>query len=163
MDVDEFYVEEQFKNAKDTIEKKGYGLTAVKLINYVTPTLHRGYGNVKVPFICKLHQNSRSTSDHFFVLCDPTRGISQPPEGESHEFKEDAIVMHHMETVRKDLRLKYESTTRMNMDRERTGELMSLVRESEKTTEIDFKDIIFPGMGKVRLTPCENIFGIPFN
>jgi hypothetical protein len=162
MDVDEFYIEEEFKSAKEIISVKGYTSTAVKFINYVNyPTLHRGYDSSSVPFICKIDLNSKMDSK-FFIKCDPTRGII--PVGEStHQFKGSEISMHHMETVRKDLRLKYESTTRALFIRSKTNELVSNIKSVREDTEVfGFNKIIYPKSSKVRLKKVDNIFNIPY-
>lgn len=162
MDVDEFYLEDQFALAKEEIEKNDYGLTAVKFINYVNvPTLHRGYDSSRVPFICKIGPSSSMTS-RFFVKCDPTRGISSRVNS-THDFDPEMITMHHMETVRRDLKTKYEATTRAIFKRSNTKDLIdSIKRASQDKPELDFKKIIFPSLGKMRLKSCDNLFKIPF-
>jgi hypothetical protein len=162
MDVDEFYDSSQFSKAKEQIIKYNYDVTAVRFINYVNiPTLHRGYDSIRVPFICKI-SNSSKMSNKFFVKCDPTRGISGNTT-KSHEFSSTDLTMHHMETVRKNLLLKYESTTRGIMDRGRTRELVKIIGEiTEHCTTFNFKKIIFPKAGNGNLTKCENIFNIPY-
>ena len=162
MDVDEFYVSEEFKKAKDEIIEKEYDLTAVRFINYVnTPTLHRGFDSSRVPFICKINSGSKM-SKSFFVKCDPTRGIFNGSK-KSHEFSTRLIKMHHMETVRKDLFLKYDSTTRLVFKREKTKDLVANIKStSGKNKTLDFKKIIFPGLGLITLSESENIFNIPY-
>ena len=101
-------------------------------------------------------------STSFFVKCDPTRGIS-PVSAKRHEFAPNIITMHHMETVRKDILLKYDSTTRMIFNRERTRELINSIKSvNEKSKSVNFKKIIFPRLNQVTLTTCKNIFGIPY-
>ena len=163
MDVDEFYVEEQFAIAKSEIEKKDYSLTAVRFINYVKlPTLHRGYDPSRVPFICKINESSKMTN-RFFVKCDPTRGISSNPKT-THEFDNNIITMHHMETVRKDLKTKYEATTRAIFKRSSAGTLINNINNvSHANPELNFNKIIFPALANIKLRPCENIFKIPYD
>jgi len=162
MDVDEFYTSDQFATAKNLIKTSGFESTAVRLINYVNiPTVHRGYDSIRVPFICKI-SNASKMSTSFFVKCDPTRGIS-PVSAKKHEFAPNIITMHHMETVRKDILLKYDSTTRMIFNRERTRELINSIKSvNEKSKSVNFKKIIFPGLNQVTLSTCKNIFGIPY-
>jgi len=162
MDVDEFYTSDQFATAKNLIKTSGFESTAVRLINYVNiPIVHRGYDSIRVPFICKISNESRMSTS-FFVKCDPTRGIS-PVSPKRHEFTPNIITMHHMETVRKDILLKYDSTTRMIFKRERTQDLVNSIKSvTENSKSVDFKKIIFPGLNQVTLTTCENIFGIPY-
>ena len=161
MDSDEFYEESQFIKAKQLSIVNDYDVTAARLINYVIPTLHRGYSSTRVPFICKISQSSKMGSK-FFVKCDPTRGLAGNLN-KSYEFSSNVLTMHHMETVRKNLLLKYESTTRGLMDRKRTGELVNIINSiNETSTTFDFKKIIFPKSGHGKLTSCKNIFNIPY-
>ena len=162
MDVDEFYIEEDFKNAKEEIKINGYTSTAVKYINYVgIPTLHRGSDGMVVPFICMISNKSMMTS-HFFKKCDPTRGI-QNVGNKKHMFPPNKLIMHHMETIRKDILLKYQSTTRSLINRAKTNELASNIRlVDENTKTFSFNKIIYPKTPEVKLTVTENIFNIPY-
>lgn len=162
MDVDEFYKSEEFSRAKSEIISKGYTQTAVRLINYVNiPTIHRGYDSIRVPFICRIDRSTKM-SPSFFVKCDPTRGLTGTGKNR-HEFAPAFITMHHMETVRKNLKLKYDSTTRAVFARARTSELLNSIKTvNEKSTNFSFKKIIFPGLGSIKLTRCENLFNIPY-
>jgi hypothetical protein len=162
MDVDEFYISDEFAEAKSQIIKMEYVQTAVRMINYVNiPTIHRGYDSNRVPFICKITRASKMTPS-FFVKCDPTRGITGGPSGR-YEFKPTEITMHHMETVRKNLLLKYDSTTRAVFKRSKTNELVQSIKSvNESKPTFNFNKIIFPGLGQIKLTKCENVFDIPY-
>jgi hypothetical protein len=162
MDVDEFYESSEFKRAKREIEINDYDITAVKFINYVNlPTIHRGFDSSHVPFICKINPAAKMTSN-FFVRVDPTRGIKNGGK-KSHQFNKSEIKMHHMETVRKNLTVKYASTTRAIFQRNRTSELVSRIKSvNEQSTNFTFNKIIFPKSGKMKLTQCQNIFNIPY-
>jgi len=162
MDVDEFYIEDEFKKAKETVSVKRYTSTAVRFINYVNhPTLHRGYDSNSVPFICKIGPNSKMDSK-FFTKCDPTRGII-PTGGGTHLFKPSDITMHHMETVRKNLSLKYRSTTRALFNRSKTNELVSNIKSVKEDTKMfSFNKIIYPKTPGTQLKKVDNIFNIPY-
>jgi hypothetical protein len=162
MDVDEFYVTSQFAQAKQLIIDNGYTATSAPFINYVNlPTIHRGYDGNRVPFICKISELS-NMGPYFFVKCDPTRGISNCSD-KTIDFNRDIITMHHMETVRKDLTLKYLSTTRGIFDRSRSPELVNRIKSVNSNTNLfDFSKIIFPGVSNSKLTHCENQFNIPY-
>lgn len=162
MDVDEFYDTALFEYAKLEILKNKYDSTCVRFINYVNlPILHRGYDPSRVPFICKINSSTKM-GRNFFVRCDPTRGIINGAK-KKHEFTPSSIVMHHMETVRKDLNLKYESTTRGVFQRSRIRELISKINGVTPTTKtFDFNKIIFPAITGVKLTLCSNKFNIPY-
>jgi len=163
MDVDEFYESNEFLNAKKEIISSGYDSTAVRFINYVNiPTLHRGFDANRVPFICKISRSSKMGSK-FFVKCDPTRGISDSHRV-THEFSPNLIKMHHMETVRRNLHMKYGSTTRAIFNRSKTEELVKSIRKANANTHsFNFNKIIFPGMKSVDLTHSENLFSIPYS
>lgn len=164
MDVDEFYDSIEFANAYETIKTRNLTATSVKFINYVNiPTRHRGMDSNTVPFICRINPTCRMDK-HFFTRCDPTRGISNTgPKTSFYEFSHSEIKMHHMETVRKDLRLKYESTTRSIFNRGKTDQLISNIKSvDEATHKFSFERIIFPGTPEVKLTTVPNIFNIPY-
>jgi hypothetical protein len=166
MDADEFYTTEEFKNAKHQIIHSNLTATSVKFINYVNiPTLHRGMeSRMTVPFICKIDSSSKMVRS-FFTPCDPTRGISNTgPKSSFHSFAPSVITMHHMETVRKNLLLKYESTTRSIFNRVRTDELVNNIKTvNEETDRFGFNGIIFPKTPEGKLYKAENIFDIPYD
>lgn len=162
MDVDEFYITKEFKKAKEKIIENDYSQTAVSFINYVNlPTIHRGFDKKNVPFICKINNKTKMT-DNFFVKCDKTRGISGGSNFEKkYLFNKKEIFMHHMETVRKNLFLKYESTTRKVFKREKTELLVSKILSVDKDTKkINFEKIIYPSLSNEELKLCDNIFNI---
>lgn len=162
MDVDEFYKSDEFAKAKEDVIANDYTQTAVRFINYVNvPTVHRGYDSSRVPFICKINTSSKMSS-RFFVKCDPTRGV-ECSAAKKHEFAPSVVTMHHMETVRKNLNAKYASTTRAVFNRSRTPELIDNIKQiNNESTSFSFNKIIFPGIGSVKLTHCENTFNIPY-
>jgi len=162
MDVDEFYDTEQFRKAKSIIEEKDLETTAVSYLNYVTPTLHRGYSPHLVPFIHKITPAARHTKfQPYFPGVDPTRGLGDESYKRWRIFPKEDIIMHHMEMVRRDLASKYESTSRFYLERNRINELVQLVEESKSKNSINFKGIIYPGAKEDSiLTPVENKFGI---
>ena len=161
MDVDEFYSSDNFIKAKNKIILNNYESTAVRFINYVKyPTLHRGYDPNRVPFICKISKSSRIGSK-FFVKCDSTRGLGS--FSKNYEFDRSEIIMHHMETVRKNLSTKYKSTTRKILNRSKINILVaSLNTISENSSNANFKKVIYPSLNTINLTKCENIFKIPY-
>lgn len=163
MDVDEFYKDDEFRLAKEKVRVNGYTSTAVKFINYVNiPTVHRGYDSSTVPFICKIDNKSKMASN-FFTRCDPTRGI-YPPGNNKHVFASSEISMHHMETVRKDLTLKYLATTRALFNRSKTDELVSNIKSiNEDSQKFNFNRVIFPKSSDFNLKKVENIFNIPYD
>jgi hypothetical protein len=68
-----------------------------------------------------------------------------------------------MESIRKDLKTKYEATTRAIFKRSNTKTLIENIKKASHTKpELDFNKIIFPALGKMRLKVCENQFEIPY-
>lgn len=163
MDVDEFYVGDEFKLAKESVKVNGFTSTAVKFINYVNiPTVHRGYDSSTVPFICRIDNRSKMSAN-FFTKCDPTRGI-YPLGNNKHIFSAKDISMHHMETVRRDLTLKYLATTRVIFNRSKTQDLVSNIKSiNEDSEKFRFNGVIFPKSSDFNLQRVENIFNIPYD
>lgn len=162
MDVDEFYESTQFKTAKDFIDTKDYAISACKFINYVNlPVYHRGYGSHYVPFICKINSSTKLGRE-FFVRVDPTRGVNNGLSG-SYTFSTSDLTMHHMESIRKNLLRKYESTTRFIFDRQHTTDLINSIKAvNDVKMTVNFKKIIYPAVGQVSLSKVDNKFKIPY-
>jgi hypothetical protein len=162
MDVDEFYVTEEFGRARAEVERHDHALTAVRYMTYVrTPRLCRGLSEKWfVPFICRINEQSWMGAQ-YFVLVDPTRGVHNGSRSEV-VLPPEMIRMHHMESVRKDLYLKYDATTRANLDRGRLDDLVRLISEAGDRGQTFGFDGIIPGAASFELTACENIFNIPY-
>lgn len=163
-DVDEFYLPDQFSLAKDIIIQDRLSRTALKYWNYINKPIYKIdhiFGNV--PFICRIGPKSKMGS-HFFVPCDPTRGVSVRLKSPKNRLLDpDSIMMHHMETIRKDLSKKYKSTTRYNFKRDKTTDLISLISNvDDKTKNFNYDRIIFTNMMKKPVIKCDNIFNIPY-
>lgn len=166
MDADEFYVKEEFDRAKSIIEMERLQATAVKYINYITPTLHQGYSKFKVPFIYQIGPRSaHSGLQMCFGEIDPTRGLHDESYSRTKVFSADEITMHHMEMVRKDLGSKYVSSSRFFRDRSQIGQLVDDIENSKKTGVLRFRGIHFGDTksGKREDKPlfeCEDRFGL---
>lgn len=132
MDCDEFYIPEQFKMAKETIEENNYNHTACKIKNYYKSPVFQnvGYDLINVPFICKIQTGSTIGFNGFFCNVDVTRTVSTG-EDNNYLFPETELIMHHMTGVRKNLKLKWQATSRANLQRDRIKEL------NEKIDKID--------------------------
>lgn len=169
MDADEFYVKEQFDEAKKQIIAEDLHATAVRYINYLTPTLHQGLSKFKVPFIYKIGPKSRHHSVQFmFSEVDPTRGIADDSYTRSRVFETDLITMHHMEMVREDLMGKYLASSRYFKKKEDLPILTEDIEHAKKTGELRFRAIHFgdslSGLKKdYVLTKCEDQFGLLSN
>jgi hypothetical protein len=167
MDADECYRPEELAWAKVEIEKANLDATAVRYINYVTPTLHRGHSRWKIPFIYRITPNCRHyAAQHIFTGIDPTRGLTDESYHRTRVFEKDLISMHHMEMVRHDLTNKYVSSSRYFADRSRLSEIERDVKESVKTGQLIFKGLHLGDSTNSRepfeLIRCENEFGIDF-
>lgn len=157
-DVDEFYVSQEFLEAKELIEYHNYDTTSCDIQSYIlSPTLAKvDAEDVKVPFICKL--NDKHKAGNFPARVDPTRiaaGVGQS----HHHFEPNALIMHHMETIRKNLLLKYESTSRGTFDRGRIKQLVEIINNVKEGSNVDLKGIIQPSKFSIRKT--HNLFHIP--
>jgi len=165
MDADEFYRAEEFARAKEKIEADGLDATAVHYINYVTPTLHRGYSRWKVPFIYRITANSRHhvLQTHFSGI-DPTRGMIDDSYRKTLVFEKEFITMHHMEMVRKDLLGKYVASSRFFPNRNLLPELEKDVLKSVETGSLKFTKAHLGDTNDPReeqkLFQCENEFSI---
>ena len=165
MDADEFYIKDQFDKAKDLIIKDSLDATAVKYINYVTPTLNRGISQWLVPFIYRITDSSRHSSEQIiFGGIDPTRGlIDSKNYKKSKIFSKDEILMHHMEMVRTDISGKYRASSRFFNDRSIIETLEKDILRTAKTGKLHFASERFgerPGDSGKSLIVCEDLFGL---
>lgn len=162
LDVDEFYDPETFKEAKEYIYDNEVHYSACKYLNYVTPTLHRGLSAMYVPFICRITKTSRN-GKRFFVRTDPTRGVYTAHAVKTMAFNSNKIIMHHMETVRKDIYRKYESTTRLNLNRSKIKELSHIIDSvDDSQSNIRFNRIIYEASREFKLIKTKNKFNIRY-
>lgn len=169
MDVDEFYKTEQLSNALEFIVKENIYCSAVSIIEYIKKPIYQlvnGYTfspvtnkqdyNYYVPFIMKVHKYKKQfhSSYDFPCLVDPTRGLNCKEK--FYLFSRHIIAMHHMSTIRKDLRRKYESS---NLQR---GNIEEIKNIEQKILKFEYqKNLIelsnFDGV-MVRIVP--NYFDI---
>jgi len=136
MDSDEYYYPEEFKKAIRKMDKKGYDATACCIQdyhsspNYVVNDLQTYY----VPFISKV-KCQYNFGASYFKYVDPTRGVTN--YNEAYCFRPDEIIMHHMTTVRLDLKSKYlNSSARVNM-----GSLDNIQSMVDRITTYDPYDL----------------------
>lgn len=107
IDADEFYDADQFRFAKDTINKKGYTITYWSYVNY-----YRDFSHYLVypfrPFVPGIHST-------FFRYTyngpapgptDPTRRILNPSNLGTYIFPDEDIRMGHAAWIRRDIRRK---------------------------------------------------------
>lgn len=166
MDADEFYVKFQFDEAKAQIIEDDLDATAVKYINYLTPTLNQGLSKFKVPFIYKIGPKSRHSAVQFmFGDIDPTRGIYDDLYEKDRTFSADVIVMHHMEMLRSDLLGKYKASSRFFRNRSDLTILAEDIQLAQKNGQLQFRAIHFgdslSGLNKkFELIECDDLFGL---
>ena len=157
LDIDEFFTTDEFKKAKDNILKNNYITTSCKIYDYFfKPYYRKDCLNFKqIPFICSLFNNNEQS---FKVDVDPTR-VTAGMSDQHYSFEENELMMHHMETIRKDIMLKYESTSRGNLDRNRLNDLLSKIENSNPSQPIDLDGIMYPD--KFSIIKTDNIFNLP--
>lgn len=166
MDADEFYVKSQFDEAKAQIINDGLDATAVRYINYLTPTLNQGLSKFKVPFIYRIGPKSKHSAVQFmFGDIDPTRGIEDESYTRARIFDTSTIVMHHMEMLRADLLGKYQASSRFFRDRAALTTLAEDIENAKKTGLLEYRAIHFgdslSGLNSQhKLIQCEDIFGL---
>jgi len=106
-DADEFYDANQFRYAKEKINKNGWGITYCSYVNYYKDFEHYLVYPFR-PFVPFIHST-------FFKYTyqgpapgptDPTRRIYNPTNLGSYIFKDEEIRMTHLAWVRKDIRKK---------------------------------------------------------
>jgi len=121
MDVDEFFIEDEFNKAKSIIEDGGYDGAVVDYVNYYGDFNHQIPYDSKsfVPFIYKIDGDRRFQHGNVLTnqfLCDPTRQLRS---NKVVKFKPSDIMMHHMSYVRNGgsgMRMKLEnSSARLNL------------------------------------------------
>jgi len=105
MDADEFYLEKEFKEAKEMIISEEFDATACSMQSYYKKPIYQIIPpeEYSVPFITGIHGNSKYTMKSTYpVVIDPTRGFEESPMHFYH-FTREQLQMHHMSYVRKDI------------------------------------------------------------
>ncbi len=158
MDADEFYIGEQFQQAKKQIEEEKIDCSVVQYINYVKSPCYQIAMDpeepVLVPFIGKLGFFSKIKINAYFPgNVDPTRRFNGKKR--IHIFNPETILMHHMWAVRRDLDKKFNSST-MNTKPEK--------RIKKRRVAIDQweygKQFCMATQSPREVKKVENIFGI---
>lgn len=112
MDVDEFYIEEEFKAAKEFIYKNNISHSCCSIYDYkISPTYRkRDVNNYAVPFIFKLTKKSK-LSEHHNIPCtiDPLRAFRFIDKKDKFYYL-NTVVMHHMTGIRNDFDKKLDNS-----------------------------------------------------
>lgn len=157
LDIDEFFEPQQFNEAKTKVIEKNVMTSSCKLYDYfLKPYYRKDCLNPKeIPFICSLFNNNEQS---FKTDVDPTRVTAGYSENH-YSFTEEELMMHHMETVRKNILLKYESTSRGNLDRNRLLLLENKIKNCKTDELIDLEGIMYPD--QFNIIKVDNIFNLP--
>jgi len=146
-DTDEFYKSSEFKIAKLYLENKLFDYSYCRIIEYFGEPIYRrkNISDSWVPFICKIDKKKSLGTNNLNINIDPTRGYILNSNDQYGFFNPDSILMHHMTGIRKDLKLKYESSSmsESGLDRNNIDRLSNFIFNDE--FEI-----------------CENYFNISF-
>lgn len=175
MDVDEFYDEQQLENVKKFIIRKKIDSSACSVVEYLkepTNKIINGYTcsenenyNFYVPFIMKIYKHKKQKHNHYFFPClvDPSRALNNNKR--FYLFSKQDIEMHHMSTIRTNLKKKYN-----NSNYNRGGkELMQKFNElQEDILNWDFhnhrlQDMNYALFKNKIIKKIENKFGIIVN
>lgn len=111
MDSDEFYVDNQFKYMKKTIEEGDYDSSACQMTTYYKDSIYRLEPKEEyyVSLIYKIKNNTEYVfAQQFPVLVDPTRRMKSE---KCKAFTRDEIEMHHMSYVRDNLKTKLSNSS----------------------------------------------------
>lgn len=109
-DADEFYDANQFRYAKDFINKRGFPITYCSYVNY-----YRDFNHYLVypfrPFVPFIHSTFFNYTYNTSAPgpTDPTRRINNPSNIGTYIFKDEEIRMGHAAWIRKDIRKKLEN------------------------------------------------------
>ena len=114
MDVDEFYIPEQFAKAKEFIIENGITHSCCALYDYKLSPIYRSrdVANYAVPFIFKLKFYSKIKRNHHIpCLVDPLRSFQFNPFpfklfSPDKFFYLNSVCMHHMTGIRRDFNKK---------------------------------------------------------
>ena len=106
-DADEFYDKDQFRHAKDMINKNGWGITYCSYVNYYKDFEHYLVYPFRpgVPFIHSIYFNY-TYQGPAPMPTDPTRRIQNPSNLGTYIFTDEEIRMGHAAWIRKDIRKK---------------------------------------------------------
>jgi len=114
MDCDEFYYDEEFKNAKNICEKYNIDASIVFIQNYWKKPEFKCVEYIE-PFKCGFINKIYPTTDfetiepYFTDWIDPTRRINTTTR--NLIFSPNFIMMHHYTTIRSDITRKYNNST----------------------------------------------------
>lgn len=166
MDVDEFYFPEQFKYAKQYVEDNNIDFSTIYYDNYFgNPHYRQRHDSLSTSFICKLDmtvEKSQSKAPGVLKHCDRTRTYCAPKESKLHHFPRSEIIMHNYNGFRRNLKHKFNETSRINLER---GQINNIIKDTEnmmKTNNyrMSANPFNFNRGGNMYFEYCEDFFNI---
>ena len=176
MDVDEYYVSDQLKTAKEKIIKNGIKASAACIIEYLKEpvyqmvnsysfNMNKDFYTFYVPFIMKINKFflQKHGSSSFPCLVDPTRGLNCSKK--FYLFPAHELAMHHMSSIRKNLDKKYKNSNLMNS----SDEVQKYVRNiQQQVLDFDFEKNkkfleTYSMFNQSLIRKVDNVFGIEFD
>ncbi len=159
MDVDEFYITEEFKHAKEYVYRNNITHSCCCIYDYKLKPIYRkiNAANYSVPFIFKLEKNSVITKNHNMpVLIDPIRSFELKNRWwNCHKFYYfNSISMHHMTGMRLNFNNKLENSVTNSSEAGRTF-IKNFKEHHERLLNMDEENFLKEGYIKV-----EDIFGL---
>lgn len=166
LDVDEFFIPEDFIRARDFIIERNFDYTACKIVDYYNKPIFQkvGYNKLSVPFICKILPNQDMGNKKFFTWVDSTRTYqTKDTNYKTYLFPEGMILMHHMRGVRKNIRLKWISSSQGSLDRSHQN-IDNIVKSIRRVSESRLKlnDKVHPLLANAEFRIVPNYFDIPY-
>jgi len=113
MDCDEFYVPEQFEYMKKVIAEYGYESAACQYQNYYKDSIYLLNGSYDDAYVSTIYKINDDTSFVYRSRRSPVRIDSTRKTNNKRYkvFERSEVNMHHMVLVRRDLRMKFMSST----------------------------------------------------
>jgi hypothetical protein len=110
IDADELYSKDQFREAKDQINKHGWPITYWSYVNYYKDFEHYLVYPFR-PFVPGIHSTyfKYTYNGPCVGPTDPTRRIFNPMNIGTHVFDDSVIRMQHLAWIRKDIKKKLEN------------------------------------------------------
>lgn len=129
-DVDEFYKNIEFKKAKRFLENNIINYSFVRIIEYISPiTKRKKLSESYLPFICKIDKTLGTNNLNLNI--DPTRGYILNSNDKYGIFNDKDILMHHMSFVRKNLKLKFETTSQATLNKNKIDNIIEDLKKED--------------------------------
>lgn len=160
MDCDEFYIEEEFKQAKDRIINTKINSSVAHMIDYLKEPIYQiiNPDNYYVPFIFKLTLFSNMKKPAKFPCpVDGSRCLNSKKN--LYVFKQPELVCHHMRLVRKNLVAKYINRSDMKFLKYNIMDAVNNIanyRYPNTFMDVELKNKVF------EIKQVDNIFNITF-